>query len=330
MRLWLKRILGGLAVLVVLAYVVVTFGVAPYMLGGMASTRRFQFPDKENAELTPASFQLAFEDVAFKSSDGTELKGWWVPVEQPKGTVVMVHGLNRTRIEMVKRVPFVHGAGWNAILIDLRHHGASGGEATTFGAREKEDVKAAARYARERSPGLIVEWGVSLGGASVVMAAAEDPDVAGVICDSSYRSLDDTVRHHLAFVRRFRWWLRLVPTWPGADLALYWMGRRGGFEPGQVDIVAAASHLKGRPALFVANSEDWRMPKEIAFELKAAVGDTAEVLVVPGKSHGGAWRDGTAAYSEAAAVVLNAAANGAATLVATHQPGDSARERQAK
>src|SRR6185295_10687543 len=120
-------------------------------------------------------------------------------------------------------------------------------------------------------------------------------------------------------------------SWPGADLALYWMGRRGGFDPKQVDIEAAAARLKGRPALFVANSEDWRMPKEIAFALKAAVGDTAEVLVVPGKSHGGAWRDGTAAYSEAAAVVLKAAESGSATLVAAHQPGDATREtRQAK
>jgi hypothetical protein len=32
------------------------------------------------------------------------------------------------------------------------------------------------------------------------------------------------------------------------------------------------------------------------------------VLVVPGKSHGGAWRDGTAAYQAAAAAVLEAAA----------------------
>jgi len=63
MGLWLKRILGGLAALVALAYVLVTFVVAPYWLGGMAATRRFQFPDKENADLTPASFQLAFEDL---------------------------------------------------------------------------------------------------------------------------------------------------------------------------------------------------------------------------------------------------------------------------
>jgi hypothetical protein len=59
--------------------------------------------------------------------------------------------------------------------------------------------------------------------------------------------------------------------------------------------------------LFIANSEDRRMPKEIAFALKAAAGERASVLIVPGKSHGGAWRDGTAAYEAAASAVLTAA-----------------------
>ena len=52
------------------------------------------------------------------------------------------------------------------------------------------------------------------------------------------------------------------------------------------------------------------MPKEIAFELKEAAGEGAMVLLVPGKSHGGAWRDGTAAYETAVARVLDAAAAG--------------------
>jgi pimeloyl-ACP methyl ester carboxylesterase len=152
---------------------------------------------------------------------------------------------------------------------------------------------------------------VSLGGASVVLAAADDPSVAGVICDSSYRSLRDTVHHHLALFRGFRWWLRIVPSWPVADEILFWMGRRGGFDPDAVDVRGAAARLQGRPVLFVANSEDRRMPKEIAFELQAAAGDGAQVLIVPGKSHGGAWRDGTAAYEAAVAAVLDAAAAGA-------------------
>ena len=45
-----------------------------------------------------------------------------------------------------------------------------------------------------------------------------------------------------------------------------------------------------------------------AFELAEAVGPAAEVLIVPGESHGGAWRNGTAAYESAAASLLEAAA----------------------
>jgi pimeloyl-ACP methyl ester carboxylesterase len=224
----------------------------------------------------------------------------------------MAHGLNRSRIEMVKRVPFAHEQGWSVILLDLRHHGSSGGDATTFGVKEKEDVKAAARFARERAPGPVVLWGVSLGAASVILAAAEDAEVKGVICDSSFRSLDDTVKHHLRLFGGRVWWLRIVPSWPTSNLVIFWMGRRGGFDPSQSDVLSAAARLNGRPSLFVANSDDQRMPKEIAFDLKAAAGDSASVLIVPGKSHGGAWRDGTEAYRAAAAVVLDGvAASGA-------------------
>ncbi|HSB60836.1 MAG TPA: alpha/beta fold hydrolase [Vicinamibacteria bacterium] len=310
LRTWLKGagglVFGGLLVFV--------FGWAPYYLGGIATTRRFQFPDKENAGLDPAALGLAYEDVALRASDGVDLSGWWVPAARPRGTVVLVHGLNRSRVEMVRKAPFVNQHGWNALLLDLRHHGKSGGDVTTFGLKERQDVLAAVAEARRRSPGPVVLWGVSLGGASVVLAAAQDPSISGVVCDSSYRSLPDTVRHHLGLFRSFRWWLKVVPPWPLADQVLFWMGRRGGFDPAEVDVRAAAARLRGRPALFVANSDDRRMPSEIAFDLQKAAGGPAEVLVVPGKSHGGAWRDGTAAYSTAVAGLLEAAEAGAGAM----------------
>jgi pimeloyl-ACP methyl ester carboxylesterase len=306
----------------VLAILLFVFGWVPYFFGGLATTRRFEYRDRENGGLTPASFELPFEDVSFHSADGVELGGWWVPAKEPVGTVVMVHGLNRARVEMVKKTPFVHDRGWNGLLFDLRHHGESGGEATTFGVKEKGDVLAATALARERSPGPVVLWGISLGGASVVMAAAEDKEVAGVICDSSFRNLRDTVSHHLRLFRRWRWWLRVVPTWPVTDEVLFWMGRKGDFDPDAANVLAAAAQLEGRPVLFVANSDDRRMPKEIAFELQAAAGPDAEVLIVPGESHGGAWRDGTAAYESAAASLLEAAreARENARLAANQDP----------
>ena len=63
-RKWLKR--AGWLVLAGLLFFV--FGWAPYTLGGMATVRRFQFPDKENAGVDPKALGLAYESVAFRSS----------------------------------------------------------------------------------------------------------------------------------------------------------------------------------------------------------------------------------------------------------------------
>jgi pimeloyl-ACP methyl ester carboxylesterase len=223
---------------------------------------------------------------------------------------VLVHGLNRSRIEMVKKTSFLSQKGWNALLFDLRRHGASGGTVSSFGHFEKQDVHAAVDWARARSAGPIVLWGVSLGAASATLAAAEDPSVAGLVCDSSYRSLRDTVAHHMKLARSWRWWMHVVPSRPVGAEVLFWIGRRGGFDVDDVDIRAAAGRLGRRPALFVCNSGDRRMPPEIAFDLKAAAGEHARVLVVPGTSHGGAWRDGTAAYERAVGEILDEAAAG--------------------
>jgi hypothetical protein len=305
----LKKAARIILVLLVVVYVVGAFFFLPWWMGGQFTSGRFRYNDKENAGLTPASFSLPFQDVAFKSGDGTALSAWWVPAASAKGTVILVHGLNRSRIEMVKKTPFVNRSGWNALLVDLRHHGESGGTISTFGAREKDDVLAAVAFARSKDQHPVVVWGVSLGAAASVLALDADPTIAGLICDSTYRSLRDTVRHHLGLFRRFAWFLRIVPTWPVADETTFWLGRRGGFDPDSVDIEAAIGRgLRGRPALFVANSHDRRMPKDIAEDLARAAGPSASLLIVEGESHGGAWRDGTAAYEAAAAKVLQAAA----------------------
>jgi pimeloyl-ACP methyl ester carboxylesterase len=293
----------GLAVFVL----VFVFGWVPYWMVTLFTTRKFQMPDKENGDLSPASFQLAYEDVAFQAKDGVPLKGWWVPAPEAKGAVVLVHGLNRSRLEMVRKVPFLHEQGWSALLFDLRFHGESGGALRSLGYFEREDVHAAVGFARGRQKGPVALWGISFGAATAVFAAAEDPEVAAVVCDSSFRSLRDTTRHHLDLFRGFRWWLRLVPSWPVADEVLFWFERRTGADPDELDVEKAAARLRPRPVLFVANSGDRRMPPEIAFDLQKAAGERATVLVVPGHSHGGAWREGQAPYQEAVRKILEEA-----------------------
>jgi pimeloyl-ACP methyl ester carboxylesterase len=302
---WLRRATYVLLTVLVLF----VFGFAPWYLGTRVTRGRYQYNDRENAGLTPGSFSLPFQDVRFDAPDGVRLAGWWVPAAEARGTVVLVHGLNRSRLEMVRKAPFLHAQGWNALLFDLRHHGESGDAVRSFGWFERQDVAAALAFARARSAGPVVVWGVSLGAVAATLAAAEDHGVAGLVSDSSYRSLPDTVRHHVELARGSSPLLRLIPAWPVSREFLFWIGRSAHIDPAALDVRAAAAHLSGRPSLFVCNSGDRRMPPEIAFELKEAAGGEAKVLVVPGYRHGGAWREGTAAYESAVTDLLRRAAD---------------------
>lgn len=304
LRRWIKRI----AVTGLLGLLAFVFGFLPWWLAGIFTSGRFQMKDAANGGLTPAAFSLPFEDVALASRDGVPLKGWWVPAEHARGTVVLVHGLNRSRIEMVKKTPFVNRQGWNSLLFDLRRHGESGGELRSLGYNERLDVLGALDFARKRSPGPVVLWGISFGGAASTLAAAEEPAVAGLVCDSSFRSLRDTARHHVAIARRWRWWMAFVPAGPVAAEAVFWMGRRAGFDPDALDIARAAAALRGRPALFVGATGDERMPPDIARDLRDAAGEKASVLVVTSEGHGHAYKDGPEAYEKAVAALLDAVA----------------------
>ncbi len=300
---WRRR-LARLGVALCIGLLVFAFGWVPYWMGGLATTRRFQFPDKENAGLTPTSFQLAFEEVSFAAADGVTLKGWWVPAAPSRGTVVLLHGLNRSRVEMVRKTPFLHAQGWNALLFDLRHHGQSGGERSTFGWLEKADAAAAVTLARGRDAGPVALWGISLGAATATLAAADDPGIGGLVADSSFSSLRDTVEHHVRLFRGFRWWTKLIPAWPLGPEVVFWIGRRGGFDPDDIDVRAAASRLGGRPSLWVCNRGDRRMPPAVAQALRDAAGGRAQLLTVEGNSHGGAYRDATERYQAAVAILL--------------------------
>ncbi len=330
---WWKRILAVLF----LAALVFLFGIVPYTLGGLATRRRFSLPDRENAEYVKTSFTLPREDVKFETSDGVSISGWWIPAAHPRGSVVMIHGLNRTRIEMAKKVEPLHAWGLNCLLIDLRHHGDSGGDGTTFGLKEKLDARAAVDFALSKSSGPVVLWGVSMGGATATLAAADDARVAGLIADSSYDSVPNTVRHHLRLFRGFRLYgvpaLKLVPQWPTSDLVLFWIKQRGAFNPSDVDVTAAAAKMNGRPSLFVANRGDARIPFAITETMNRLAGAKSQMLITESKSHGGAWRDARESYEAAVKKLLDEVAppqgDAPASKVETAAPKapESVRER---
>jgi pimeloyl-ACP methyl ester carboxylesterase len=144
----------------------------------------------------PEKFGLKAEDVSFSSTDGIPLKGWWIAAQGTlRGTVIIAHGINGNRSDMLPRAPFLVRDGYNTLLIDLRDHGESGGTYAGPGCVESRAILGAVKYLQSRGyTGPIAVMGHSYGAVAALYAAAQSPDIVAVISDSAFISFGDMVK----------------------------------------------------------------------------------------------------------------------------------------
>jgi len=155
----------------------------------------------------PLHYGFRYEHVTFDSTDGIPLDAWWVPAVWPgkigsdppadwgKRTVILCHGLGSNKANELIVARDLPTQGYNVLAFDFRAHGASGGQISSFGALEKNDVLGAVHWARAvHRPQCrqLFGLGVSMGGAALIGAAA-DPGEDGRAIDAVavYDTYDD-------------------------------------------------------------------------------------------------------------------------------------------
>jgi pimeloyl-ACP methyl ester carboxylesterase len=270
------------------------FGFVPWFFTHILTRGRFHYPDPNDGK-SPVSYGLNALWVEFSSPDGIPLKGWYVPAaSEERGTIILCHGLNRTRIEMLPEAAFAHELGYDVLLFDFRHHGQSGGNLTTLGYQERLDVLGAVRYARGelKSARPVVAWGISMGAAAALMAAADSAEIDAVISDSTFLSFEDTAIHHLKLFLH-------LPGFPIAYEVIHWAAWRGNFRPADLDLEKAVDRINPRPVLFVGVEGDRRMPPAIARTLYVRASSPAkQLLILPGSRHGEGFNQARAQYEK--------------------------------
>jgi pimeloyl-ACP methyl ester carboxylesterase len=131
------------------------------------------YPPRQLPSRTPAGYGMAYEDVVFKSQDGWELKGWWIPAPRaasqpsPSPAVILLHpmfgnrqGFNAPRqgwlhllhldVDLLNVACSFHQAGYALLMFDFRGHGASQAGRCAGGLIEDQDVRGAVDYAFDR------------------------------------------------------------------------------------------------------------------------------------------------------------------------------------
>jgi pimeloyl-ACP methyl ester carboxylesterase len=146
-------------------------------------------------EAKPVDFGLVAEDVQLELND-RKIAGWYFPVENPKGGVVLVHGYGRPKggkPNMLAHAKYLQDHGWATLAIDLYSFGESDGDKITFGRDEWRDVKVGYEYLkaqevlRDKPVGLM---GISMGGATVLITAGEERLGDFVISSAGYASVN--------------------------------------------------------------------------------------------------------------------------------------------
>jgi uncharacterized protein len=140
---------------------------------------------------------LDFADVWITSGDGTQIHGWYCPVENPKAVVLYCHGNGGNLAGRTATLQFLQEKmGVSVLIFDYRGYGRSAGNATVAGAIA--DAKAArtelAKLAKVQESDIVL-FGRSLGGAITIQLAADAPP-RGLIIESSFSSLRDVASEH--------------------------------------------------------------------------------------------------------------------------------------
>ena len=191
--------------------------------------------------------------------------------------------------------------GCNVLLVDQRSHGLSDGTVISFGIKERYDAVSWANYVVERfgNDVKILLSGVSMGAATVLMASnLELPsNVKGIIADCGFSSPAAIIKK----VCKEDMHLPPVLVYPFVKLAAKWIGKFDLEEIGAVDAVRDTKV----PLFLVHGTEDHYVPCSMAYEIKEAAGDMAQLHIFEGSGHVLSYMDDTPRYHALAQAFCN-------------------------
>lgn len=249
---------------------------------------------------TPASMGVAYRDVTFPSrEDGLQLRGWFIPGALPNGkltaqrTIVFVHGSRTNRADqfaglLTLSVAFAR-SGFGVLAFDMRGFGQSPPAPLSLGYFEQRDVLGAVDFLQHGSlpypalgrPKHIVGWGISMGAATLLLAAAQTPALEALVSDCAYADILPILEREIPLGGH------LPPLFtPGVLVAANALYGVDFYHVRPVDVVAS---LAPRPILFIHGAADTYIPPSNMSSLAAAArsGSHANVQtwLVPKATH---------------------------------------------
>jgi uncharacterized protein len=231
---------------------------------------------------------LNAQPVDFESDSGANIHGWWCPVPNSHGAVLLLPGIRANRLSMVDRARFLRHAHYSILLIDFQATGETKGDQITFGWKESRDAIAAVDFIRHVDPAdHVAILGSSLGGVAALLATPP-LKVDGLILEAVYPTIEIATRNrlqnYLGPLGRF-----------GAPLLLMQLHRRLGIPPSDlrpIDHIASV-HC---PVFVISGGDDRNTRPTDTRSLFARANEPKQLWIVPKAGHVDLHRAATTEY----------------------------------
>ncbi len=246
-------------------------------------------PEVDTLEGDAAWFAEHSEDRWMESRDGLKLHALYLPQGDSHKYAVICHGYGSIPQYGGRFAAWFYDQGYSVLAPAARAHELSQGRYAGMGWPERRDIVAWVDAIVEQDPQAeVVLFGVSMGGATVMMTAGEadlSPNVKCIIEDCGYSSVWDEFAGQLDE-------LFGLPAFPVLDAASLVTKFRTGWDFKEA---SAVEQLKktALPILFIHGEEDTFVPYAMLDVVyNACASPEKEKLSIPGAAHGEAsWED---------------------------------------
>lgn len=286
---------------IITLFTLATLLTTTYVAASIYITTRLTIVKPQAVEGTPADFDLDYRDITIPArGDHIAVPGWLVPGIMPDGsltverTIIMVHGTDGARTErsvgIINLSAELARRGFAIVMLDLRGHGNAPVAPNTYGYFEHRDVLGAVDFLRSGPepypelgrPRFIGGWGVSMGGVTLIMAAAQEPAIQAIVSDCAFADLSAMI------YRDFPAQSGGLPTFfvPGALIAAQTLY---GADLPAVSPIELVPQIAPRPIFFIHGDQDTRVPfshlQQLADSARTAPGAQVQTWAVPDTTH---------------------------------------------
>ena len=240
-------------------------------------------PVKQKPEVLELLRRHPFSEEYILSDDGLDLYGKvYMAPQQTSKWVVALHGrTTNSDIFVEKSVAFAE-KGFNVLAPDMRAHGYSDGGYTGMGWLDRKDVLRWIGFILEKDPfAEIALYGVSMGGAAVMMAVGEQlpPNIKCAVEDCGYTTVYDEFYYQMGQDYKG------VPRFPLLKIVSLLAKLRAGYGFEEASSVSQLKNCK-IPMLFIHGDQDTYVPFEMLQRVyDADVCADKDMLVVQGAGH---------------------------------------------